>query len=297
MRDSLTQLSAAVTINQNTAALLDGSVVPAECTWAIEGLGPGELFYRQLKFRQYDVSELSISSLAIGMANGDRTWVGLQVFTSREFYHAGIIVREDSPIGSPRELRGARLGVLEYQQTSVVWIRGILQHQFGVNPEDVEWFMERQPNKSHGGATGFSVPPNIRLNYVPEERSLAELLEAGEIDAILFLPPADAIDFKPGDARERLRRRPLFADPAAETRRYFAATGVIPVNHCVVVRRSIADEYPEILPDIYRAFVRAKAAGFAEYGVESNRKALETLLTYLFEQHLSPRQVQIDEIF
>lgn len=290
-------ISAAITSNPQTERLLSGAVVPA-VPWDLRALGPGDLFFRQLKFAEFDVSELSISSFAIGLSRGDRTWVGLPIFTTREFFHTGIIVQEQSPLTSPAQLRGKRVGVLEYQQTSVVWIRGALKDEFGVDAREMTWFMERRPEKSHGGATGFTPPPGVELHYVPAESSLAAMLAAGEIDAILFFPPAvDQIDHKDGDARATLRRRTLFADPAAEAARYFAATGIHPVNHGVVIRRSLYEQQPEVAGAVFRAFSEAQTPQGEPYGVRANRKTLETLVRYLDEQQLTARRLDLSDLF
>jgi 4,5-dihydroxyphthalate decarboxylase len=211
-------------------------------------------------------------------------------------------VREDSPLHDPADLRGKRVGVLEYQQTSVVWIRGILQHRYGVDPRDLAWFMERRPENSHGGTTGFTPPDGIRLEYVAAETSLAAMLMDGAIDAILFYPSfGDAIDRKPDAHRAALRARTLFADPEAEGARYFAATGILPVNHGVVIRRSLLRERPDLARRVYGALIASRDAGADAgtfpYGIDANRPALEALTAYLGEQHLTARKLTLDELF
>jgi 4,5-dihydroxyphthalate decarboxylase len=298
----LATVSAAFIDNPRTHALLSGAVAAEGLAWTVAAVGPGDLFYRQLKYAEFDVSELSMASYAIALAQGNDTWAGLPVFTSREFFHTGIIVREDSPLHDPGDLRGKRVGVLEYQQTSVVWIRGILQHRYGVDARDLEWYMERRPENSHGGSTGFTPPAGIRLTYVDADSSLAAMLMDGAIDAILFYPSfGDAIDHKPGEHRAAMRARTLLADPALEGARYFEATGILPINHGVVVRRSLLRERPEIARRAYAALLASRdASGEGDafpYGIESNRVTLETLTQYLHEQDLTPRRLALDELF
>lgn len=292
-------LKAAFTPNPLTAPILSGDAVPARIDWKPEAIGPANLFLRQLKYGEFDVAELSMSSFAIAVSQGERRWLALPIFTTRAFYHSDIIVHADSAIRTAADLRGKRVGVLEYQQTSVVWIRGILEHEFGVPAADLEWFMERRPEQSHGGATGFAPPPGVRLSYVDADSSLAAMLEDGRIDAILFHPPADAgsIDDKRDGGRARLRYRSLFPDPAAESARYLAKTGIVPINHGVVVRRSIVEENPGVARDIYDAFLRAHDGSIAPYGVRANRGAIDTLLQYLHEQRLTQRLVGIGDMF
>lgn len=295
-------VTAAFTDNPRTRAMLDGSVKPAQTNLAVSTVGPGDLFYRQLKFAEFDVSELSMASFAIALDRGNDTWIGLPVFSTREFFHTGVIVRDDSTLHHPSELRGKRIGVLEYQQTSVVWIRGIFQHEFGIEARDMQWFMERRPENSHGGSTGFTPPDGVNLIYVAPDSSLAAMLTAGEIDAILFYPHfGDSIDRKPGDHRANMRARTLFADPAAEARRFAAKTGIMPINHGVVVRRSLLREQPQIAHDVYAALVEARDASGGRdafpYGFKTNQHTLETLLTYLHEQGLTSRRIELAELF
>jgi 4,5-dihydroxyphthalate decarboxylase len=124
------------------------------------------------------------------------------------------------------------------------------------------------------------------------------MLRDGAIDAILFHPPVlDGIDQKSDGGRERLKCRPLFPDPAAEANRYHTKTGLVPVNHTVVVRRSILEQHAELAESIYQAFNRVHDKSIAPYGVKANRKALDTLMQYLFDQQLAKYRVALDEVF
>jgi 4,5-dihydroxyphthalate decarboxylase len=320
-------LSAAFSGNPMTAALHDGTVTPEGVSWTVSTLHPSEMFWRQLRFAEFDVSEMSLSSLAISVSKGDRSWVALPVFTTRRFFHTAIMVRADAGIDEPRQLAGKRVGVPEYQQTAAVWSRGALQHEFGVLPRDMHWFMERPPERSHGGATSFAPPEGVELEYIPPPESIGDLLASGQLDAALVYIAADnLVDRTRTAAAEIGRVRTLFADPLAEGIRYYQATGLLPVNHCVVIRASLAEQHPWLALNIVGAFVRAKdraARALAEllgpyrqiggipagvaaevasmdplpYGVAGQRKTLETLMTYLGEQELAPRPVGLEELF
>jgi 4,5-dihydroxyphthalate decarboxylase len=176
-----------------------------------------------------------------------------------------------------------------------------LQHEFGVHPTEMEWFMERTPETSHGGATGFIPPPGIRLTYVPVEDNIGEMLLDGRLDALLFYAfHGNEIDRSTIDVKQRPEARMLFPDPEAEGRRYFAKTGIYPINHCMVVRRSLAEEHPWVIPSLYDAFCTAqneKARVEMPYGIRANRTVLETIATYLHEQGLTDRVVRLDEVF
>src|SRR5215204_6845072 len=152
------QLSLATVANPRSRPILDGLVQADGIDLVPTVLHPSEMFWRQLRFAEFDVSEMSFSSLMMAIAGGDTRWVGLPIFTTRKFFHTEIMARRDAKIDTPADLKGRRVGVPEYQQTAALWARGVLQHEFGVSPEDVEWFMERTPERSHGGATGFQPP-------------------------------------------------------------------------------------------------------------------------------------------
>src|SRR6266508_1542027 len=182
------ELSIALSDNERTRPLIEGRVVPQGIKPVVTVVHPSEMFWRQLRFAEFDVSEMSMSSLIIAASRGDTRWVAIPVFTMRKFFHTSIIVRRDSCIGAPADLRGKRIGVPEYQQTWAIWSRGVLEHEFGVHPRDIEWFMERNPEKSHGGATGFTAPPGVRVQRIPPSTNIGEMLVRGELDgALLYL--------------------------------------------------------------------------------------------------------------
>src|ERR1700680_3901691 len=161
------QLSLAITSNPRTWPILDGTAKPDGIELVPTILHPSEMFWRQLRFADFDLSEMSVSSLMMARAGGDERWLGLPVFTTRKFFHTEILVRRDSGIDTPADLKGRRVGVPEYQQTAALWTRGVLQHEFGVAPKEIEFWMERPPSRSHGGATGFVPPPGVTGRQVP----------------------------------------------------------------------------------------------------------------------------------
>lgn len=178
-------IRAALTANPLTKPLLDGTVRIPGFDWTAEVLDPAELFLRQLHGDEFDVFEMSLSThLRVCSLRQDR-WIALPVFTSRKLAHLAILVTERSGISGPSELRGRRIGVPEYQQTSAVWSRGVLEHDFCVRPSEIDWVMERGAERSHGAATEFVPPPGVRISPVDENESLGSLLMAGRIDGAL----------------------------------------------------------------------------------------------------------------
>src|SRR5579864_2951385 len=253
-------LSIALSDNPNTRPLIDGDITPEGIELTPTAVHPSEMFWRQLRFAEFDVSEMSMSSLLIATSHGPTPWVALPVFTTREFFHTRILVRVDAGIAAPADLKGKRVGVPEFQQTAAIWGRGVLEHEFGVAPRDMEFFMERVADKSHGGATGFKPPAGVTVHQIPATTNIGEMLTRGELDATLrYLSGSNLVDRSRIDLATDPRVRPLFPDRTAEGRRYYAKTGIYPINHTVVVRRSLMEQHPWIALNLYAAFAAARA--------------------------------------
>jgi 4,5-dihydroxyphthalate decarboxylase len=320
------QLSMAMGSNERSRPVIDGRVQPDGIDLMSSALHGSEIFWRQLHFQDFDISEMSLSSLLIATAQGNRDWVGVPVFTSRQFFHTGIWVRTESGIREPADLKGKRVGVPEYQQTAALWARGVLKHEFGVDATDLEWFMERTPERSHGGATGFQPPAGVKLNRIPAEKNIGAMMMSGELDAtLLYLTDPNLVDRSRVVFEGNPHVQYLFPDRTAEGKRYFRKTGIFPINHGMVVRRSVYEQHPWVALNIFNAFRQAKEQvatqtrqlvsthvqlglvpdGTAEglqqdtypYGVKSNQKVLETVCQYSHEQGLTPRVLGLDEIF
>jgi 4,5-dihydroxyphthalate decarboxylase len=190
----------------------------------------------------------------------------------------------------------------------------------------MDWHMERSEELSHGGGTGFRPPPGVRFQYIPPDKSIASMIIAGELDAAAWYSPRRTLLDRSGiDLRSHPAVRTLFPDPVAEGARYYQKTGLFPINHGVVVRRSILEQHPWVGLNLFKAFQEAKERAAAElrsladphfrvgllgpearaaldvdlypYGVRSNRPVLETIARYSHEQGLTPRVVGLDEVF
>ena len=319
-------LSIALAENERTRPLLEGGVEAEGIRLVPSRVHPSEMFWRQLRYGDFDVSEMSLSSLIIAVSRGERRWAALPVYTFRKFYHTAILVGAAAGIRAPADLRGKRVGVPEYQQTSVIWCRGILEHEFGVRAEEIEWFMERGADKSHGASTGFSPPPGVRFNRIPPGTNIGAMMVEGELDAVFhYLKERNLVDRSTIDLASDPRITTLFPNPAAEALRYYRKTGIYPINHCVVVRRSLLERHPWIALNLYAAFLAAKsearrrmldslqhylAAGLftpevksaleadpMAYGLQATRPVIETLAQYVHEQGLSDRVVRVEDLF
>jgi len=320
------RLSLALTRQDFSRAILDGSVAPDGVEFIPTVLNPSEMYWRQLRFADFDVSEMSLSSLFIAIARGDRTWTALPVFTMRRFFHTRMLVRVAAGIATPADLRGKRVGVPEYQQTAAVWCRGVLQHEFGVAPHEIDWYMERNADRSHGAATGFVPPPGVRVTPIANDSSIGRMLIDGGLDAtLLYLKADNLVDRSSVDLGAAAGVRLLFPDPAAEGRRYHASTGLYPINHVLVVRSSLLEQHPWLALNIYSAFAAARAAALQArkaavfplietgrldakaaavfdsdpmpYGITGAARELQAILQYQHEQGLITRALALEEVF
>jgi 4,5-dihydroxyphthalate decarboxylase len=320
------QLSLAVSSNPRTWPILDGSVKPDGIELVPTILHPSEMFWRQLRFGDFDVSEMSVSSLLMARAGGDQNWLGLPVFTTRKFFHTEILVRRDAKIEKPSDLKGKRVGVPEYQQTAALWTRGVLQHEFGVAPTDMEFFMERVPTHSHAGATAFKAPPGVTIRQIPAEKSIGSMMLSGELEAVIhYIVDKNLVDRSTVDLANHPDIKFLFPDPWAEGVRYYRKTNIYPINHGMVVRRPLVEKHPWVVLNLLKAFEAANeiteqhriehvgyhaTAGvippeaakalrqpIIRHGIAANRLTLETAAAYSVEQGLTPRLMKLDEIF
>lgn len=320
------QFSIGLTSNPRTWPVIDEQVTPDAIDLVPTVLHPSELFWRQLRFAEFDVAEMSVSSLMMAKSKGDDRFVGIPVFTTRRFFHTGILVRRAAKIETPADLKGKRVGVPEYQQTAALWARGVLQHEFGVAPKDMEFWMERPPSHSHGGATGFVPPPGVTVNRIPLDKNIGSMMLAGELDAVLFyLVDPNLIDRSTADLSNHPDIKTLFPDPLAEGIRYYRKTGLYPINHGMVIKRELAEQHPWAVLNILKAFERANAAAnrqrmehtdyhvetgllpadgrkslqvpIVSHGIAANRAVLETVAQYSQEQGLTPRLMKLDELF
>jgi 4,5-dihydroxyphthalate decarboxylase len=318
--------------NERVEPLMDGTV-------QIDGVAiiptyshPSETFWRQLKFHEFHIAEMSMSSYLIARSRG-ADMIAIPVFPSRRFFHAEQSYHVDSGIQKPEDLVGKRIGVGEYQQTAALWARGVLEHDFGVSQYKVHWYMERTEELSHGGATGFAPPPGISFHRIPPDKSLATMLVNHEIDVAPIgghlSRAVNVIDrsthMRAGDA-DWSKVKPLFPDQIAEAKRFFDKHGFVPVNHTYIIRGDIYREQPGMAMKLYQAFVEAKAYAQQRllehvpealvfgpeylamtreilgddpfpYGIKANQALLETITNYSFEQGLTPRKMKIEELF
>lgn len=323
--DAELELTIATGLNPRTWPIQDGRIQPENIRLKPISLHPSEMFFRQLKDAEFDISEMSISSFLMTLANGDKRFVGLPIFTTHHFFHSWPLVRRDASINSPADLRGKRVGVPEYQQTAALWSRGALQHEWGVTSQEIEWWMERDlQTVSHASTIGWTPPDDLRLNQIPMEKNIGSMIVSGELDAtLLYIVSDNIVDRSTIDLWNHPEVKPLFEDSWAEGIRYHEKTGLYPINHCVIIKREIAEEHPWAIHSLIDAFNRANDIADSEriahlshhvelglisseardalservlhHGLAANRATIEAALQFSAEQGLSPRQLSVEE--
>jgi len=305
-----------------TRDIPDGRVTVEGCAVTYLPLYPEEIFHRAFRFQEFDVSELSFSSYIRTVAAGTSAYVGIPAFVSRIFRHSGIYIRTDAGICSPADLKGKRVGLPEYQITAVVWMRGMMQHEYGVPPTDIHWRNGGQEQPGRQERTPLKPIPGLDLKPLGPDETLVGLLRAGELDALFTArAPSSFLAGEPHIAR-------LFPDTRAAEQAYFKKTGLFPIMHLIGIRKSLVAQNPWLPVSVYKAFCEAKAlamtdltdvnalmvtlpwleaetketmaimgADYWKYGVHENMREIDALTQYLHEQGLVDRKVGVDELF
>ena len=270
------RLTVGFSSNPRIQPLMDGTVRPQNIDLDFALSYSGELFYRNLKYDEFDVSEMSMSSGLIAKERSDGTkwdWSGLPVFLSKAFSWLRLYVNTAAGIEHPRDLQGKRVGVPEYQVTAALWMRAVLKELYGIEPKDMIWYNGRPRELSHGGASGLThdPPPGIALNWLREDQTLDVMLDQGDLDAAYF-PRTSGPETRFSTALARYggtpltgnpRIRKLFTDGGREViSEYYRRTGVIPANHFVIVQNRILHEHPWVALELYKAFERAKEVAY-----------------------------------
>jgi 4,5-dihydroxyphthalate decarboxylase len=318
--------------NERVDPLMNGTIKAEGIELVPTYSHPSETFWRQLKFQEFEIGEMSMSSYLIARERGYEM-IALPVFPSRRLFHTELSYHVDSAINQPADLVGKRIGIGEYQQTAALWQRGILEHDFGVSQYKVDWYMERTEELSHGGATGFTPPPGISFRRIPPDESLASMLVNNELDAAAIgspwknMPNVIGRSHRiPGTGGDWTKVKLLFTDRRDEGARFFKKWGFLPVNHAYTIRGDVYKRHPWVAFNLYTGFVKAKEFFNAKlldsiptalffgreylamtqemfgqdpypYGVRSNQKMLETLIDFSHEQGLTAKKMKLEELF
>ncbi|HLH98049.1 MAG TPA: PhnD/SsuA/transferrin family substrate-binding protein [Xanthobacteraceae bacterium] len=305
-----------------TRPLIDGRVRPEGIDLDIKVLRPRQTFQRMLDDREFHVSELSLASYAALKGRGDCPYVAIPVALSKIFRHSCIYVRTNAGIRTPADLKGKRVGTTQYSATAMVFLRGLLQHDYGVLPEDLHWFMGGLKAPTEQPLIPLNLPKSVRLDFLGKGATLEGMFAEGALDALMSIYiPSLFLDGSPRIAR-------LFPNFKQVEQDYFRRTGIFPIMHIVVLREDVYRQHPWAAKSLYQAFSAAKdiaihglydtdalqlalpwlldhveeawrvfGRDFWSYGLAPNRPTLAALGRYVHEQGLSPRIVLPEELF
>jgi len=311
-------LTLAIGDYDHTRDLATGRVPVQGASLNVLTLAPEEAFFRFTHFREWEVSEMSMGKYVSLRSQDDEGIAAIPVFPSRVFRHSMVYVRDGGKIDRPEQLKGASIGVPEWAQTAVIYARGYLAHHVGVPLDSVEWVQAGVNEAGRVEKVKLKLPKGVRLRAEPE-RSLNDMLLAGDLDAVLSARPPHALG-------KGIRR--LFSDYEAAEEAYFRETGVFPIMHLVVIKTDILARHPWLAMNLYKAFDEAKRrsierlsditashaplawlAPYAErmkrlfgedfwpYGLEKNRKTLQAFVDFAFEQGVCHRKLTLEELF
>ncbi len=299
-----------------TQPLIDGTIAPEGLKLNWLTLPYHEVWTRMLNYYEFDASELSLSSYLIARSLG-KPLIAIPVFPARAFRHSCIFINTGSGIREPRELAGKRVGLAEFQQTATVWVRGTLQHEYGVPLEKIQWFTWADRSRME-----IEMPKKYSIRQIPRGKSADEMLINGELDAII------CANLFPSLLHGAPNVRRLFENYKEVESAYFKKTGIFPIMHTIAIREELWQESPWIAASLFKAFQKAKEMAYQRindlspykismvwfrepmseqreilgddpwpYGLAKNRHVVETLMGYLYEQGLVGTKLKIEELF
>lgn len=308
-------------------ALIDGRVQVEGCDINFIKVPPEECFHRAWNHQEFDVTEIGLSGYIIGVSRGTGAfgvspYVAIPAFLSRSFRCSGIYIRTDRGIDSPRDLKGKKVGVPEYQITAAVWSRGYLSDEYGVKVEDINWYQGGMDDPGRKDKWPNNLPPDFPLNFLKADQTLNQMFKDGALDALIC--PRTPSSYR--DGKTPVRR--LFEDFEAVEKAHYRKSRIFPIMHPAGIRRDIYEKHPWVAANLYKAFCEAKRISQEElfetaalkiglpwvvssalsaqevlgpdifpYGVQASRPTLEAAIRYSMEQHMAVRSVAVEELF
>ena len=305
-----------------TRPLIDGRVKPEGIDLDITILRPRVAFQRMLDNQEFHVSELSLASYTALKARGNCPFVAIPVALSKIFRHSCIYVHGGSGIARPEDLKGKRVGTSQYSSTGLCFMRGMLQHDYGIKSEDMKWFMGGLNTFVEPPLIPLNLPPEIQLDFLRHGQTLEKMFDQGALDALLSLYiPQSFLKGEPHIAR-------LWPNFKAIEKDYYRRTQIFPIMHTVALREDVHQEHPWAAESLYRAFCTARDLAvdglydtdalrvalpflidhveetwrvfgkeFWAYGIEPNRPTWAAIGRFVHEQGLAPRAVTPEALF
>ena len=305
-----------------TEALRNGDIRPEgiDLTY-LPVQSPPEIFGRMIQNHAFDIAEMSCAVYMTRRSKGDFPFVALPIFPSRLFRHGFIFINAESGIVGPKDLEGKRVGVPEYQQTAAIWIRGILQHEYDVDLNTINWALGGVNTPRQASTMDLKPEGPASIEFIPDGETLNGLLERGEIDALIGAR-------RPASLGKNPKVKRLFPNYREVEREYYQRTGIFPIMHTLVLREELYKERPWIAESMFKAMVQAKEMATEHmrfsgamrymvpwlfddldemddvfgpdpwpYGLEPNLHTLQTLAQYLTDQGFLHGATAVEEMF
>ena len=312
---NLVRISLACGEYEITRPLIEGEVKPNGIDLVVvTNMDAAQRHWRFFRNSEFDMSEVSSSSYTVARDQG-YPLTAIPVFPHRRFRHGFIFINTSKGIRKPTDLIGRKVGIKLFMVSALQWLRGILEHEYGVPHKSIHWFAELDED------IDFTPPADLKLTRLAHDQSVEAMLAEGELDAVMH----------PDLIRPLINKDPrvgrLFPDYKTEEIAYYRKTGIFPIMHFVAIRQEIVDRHPWVAINMYEAFNEAKAIAMKrmenprivplawyreaweeqqellgsdpwEYGLgDRNRRTLETYLGYSFEQGLTRRLFSPEELF
>lgn len=296
-----------------TRPLIDGIIKPEGIELTCILLSSPERHWRMSRHQEFDICEFSLSSYLIAKIK-EMSLKAIPVFLHRRFRHSFIFINKQAGIKKPKDLEGKRIGLRTLQNTAALWMRGILQHYYGVSLNSISWFTQDEE------PIPLLSSPKLTVQRVPSGKNVDAMLIEGELEAVIY--PETLPSFKKRNPNVGL----LFKDYKKEEIKYYQETGLFPIMHTVVIKDEILHRYPWVAVSMLKAFREAKRICYKRienprtvpiawmmhsleeqkeilgndpwpYNLPNNYKNLETFITYSYEQGIIDRKVKIEELF
>jgi 4,5-dihydroxyphthalate decarboxylase len=271
------KLSVGFSKNIRVEPLVDGSVKSLNLEFQFIQCNPGELFYRNLKYDEFDVFEMSFSEYLMVKARQNKQkwqWSGLPIFLSKAFMWVNLFVNARSQINELADLKGKSLGIPDYPMTAALWFRKLLKELYGIHPEQIVWYNGRTKDRSHAGLMGLDqdAAHGVDLQWLTGQQTLDVMLDRGEIDAAILIPRRGDSEANDSKALDRYGGTPLEGNPNIRRlfqdsgrhliERFYSKTGFLPVNHLIVVQEEVLAKNPWMALELYELFQKSKQKAY-----------------------------------
>lgn len=303
-------------------SIMDGTIPVQGVDLNFLNMPVEETFFRQLRYREFDAAEMSLSSYTMSLFTPDKPFIAIPVFPSRFFRHSCIYVNANSGIKTAKDLIGKKVGNPEYQMTAPAWIRGILSDDYGVPADSVSYFIGGEEETGRSEKLKLNLPPNFNVQPIGPTQTLSQMLLDGEIDALYTARTPSSYLKRDGKVVR------LFENHVEVEKQYFKNTGIFPIMHVIAIRRDFYEQNRWVAMSLFKAFKEAQrqlyedmsqtaalkgmlpwfnahveeakremGEDFWPYGYAANEKVINTFLRYHFEQGLSKHQLTANELF